>query len=50
MLGSVVVKFGSISARKFKFSRVKVCVVVVYGPTEGDEEREMFWNNLTWTK
>ena len=32
---------------KFKFSRVKVCVVVVYGPTKGElEERERFWNDL----
>ena len=31
----------------FKLSRVKVCVVVVYGPTEGQvEERERFWNDL----
>ena len=29
---------------KFKFSMVKVCVVVWYGPNEGDgEERDRFW-------
>ena len=29
---------------KFKFSRVKVCVVVGYGPIEGDgKEKEIFW-------
>ena len=33
---------------KFKFSRVKICVVVVgYSPSEGDgEERETLWNDL----
>ena len=32
---------------KFKFSRVKICVVVGYGPTEAySEERERFWNDL----
>ena len=32
---------------KFKFSRVKVCVVVGYGPNEGDvEERNRFWNDM----
>ena len=32
---------------KFKFSRVKVCVVVGCGPNEGNgEERERFWNDL----
>ena len=30
-----------------KISKVKVCVVVVYGPSEGDgEERVKFWNEL----
>ena len=43
---SAVVKCGCVSSRilwiKFKFSRVKVCVVVGYGPIEGDgEEREV---------
>ena len=29
-----------------KFSRVKVCVVMGYGPNEGDgEEMDMFWND-----
>ena len=41
----VVVDFGCVSSRilwiKFKFSRVKVCVVFGYGPSEGDgEERD----------
>ena len=35
-----VVRSGYVSSRilliKFKFSRVKVCVVVGYGPNEGD--------------
>ena len=32
---------------KFKFSRVKVCLVVGYGPNEGiGEERERFWNDM----
>ena len=44
---SAVVKYGCVSSRilwiKFKFSRVKVCVVVRYGPNEGDgEERDRF--------
>ena len=43
---SAVIDFGYFSSRtlwiKFKFSRVKVCVVVMYCPTEGDvEEREV---------
>ena len=41
--------FGYVSSRvlwvKFKFSRVKVCIVAVYGPNEV-EEREKFWNAL----
>ena len=42
---SAVVKHGCVSPRilwiKFKFSRVKVCVVVGYSPNEGDgEERD----------
>ena len=33
---------------KFKFSKVKVCVVVGYGFNEGDvEERNRFWNDMT---
>ena len=44
---SAVIDFGCVSSRilwiKFKFSRVKVCVGVGYGPNEGvDEERERF--------
>ena len=42
-----VIYFGYVSSRifwiKFKFSRVKVCVVVGYSPNEGDgEERDRF--------
>ena len=48
---SPVIDFGCVSSRilwvKFRFSRVKVCVVVMYGPTEMEiEERERFWNYL----
>ena len=39
---SAVVDFGCVSSRilwiKFKFSTVQVCVVVGYGPNEGDGE------------
>ena len=54
MWQSAVVDFGSVSSRilwiKFKFSRVKVFVVVGYGPNEGDgEEREWFWNDMDRT-
>ena len=32
------------------FLRVKVCVLVGYGPNEGiSEERERFWNDLERT-
>ena len=32
---------------KFKFRRVKVSMVAVYGPVEEEiEERERFWNDL----
>ena len=46
-----VIYFGSASSRilwiKFRFSRVKICLVVGYGPNEGNgEEKEMFWNVL----
>ena len=49
-----VVHFGCIRSRilfiKFKFSRVKVCVVVGYGPNEGDsEEMVRFWNGMDKT-
>ena len=41
---STVIDFGSVSSRtlwvKFKFSRVKVLVVIVYGPTEQDVLRK----------
>ena len=48
---NAVIDFGIVSSRimliKFKFSRVKVCVVVGYGPNEGNgKERERFWNYL----
>ena len=47
---SAMVKSGSVSSRilwiKFKFSRVKVCVVVGYGP-KGDDER--FCNDMDRT-
>ena len=51
---SSVVKSGYVSCRilwiKFRFSRVKVCVVVGYGPNEGDgEERDRFWNDMDRT-
>ena len=51
---SAVVDFDCFSSRilwtKFKFSRVKVCEVVGYGPNEGDgEERERFWNDMDRT-
>ena len=48
---SAMIDFGYASSRilwiKFKFSRVKLCVVVGYGPSEGDaEERDRIWNNM----
>ena len=48
---SAVIGFRSVSSRmiwaKLRFSSVKVCVVAVYGPTEGEvEESERFWNDL----
>ena len=51
MWHSAVMDIGCVSSRilwiKFKFSRVKVCVAVGYGPNEGDDkERERFWNDL----
>ena len=47
MWHNAVTDFGCTNSRtlwiKFKFPRDKVCVVAVYGPTEGDaEEREKF--------
>ena len=51
VLHSAVVDFECVSSRilwiKFKFSRVKVCVVVGYESTEGDgEERDRFWSDM----
>ena len=48
---SEVIDFGCVSSRilwiKFRFSRIKVFVVVGHGPNEGDgEEREGLWNDL----
>ena len=48
---NAVIDFGCVSFRilwvKFKFSRVKVCMVIVYGPIEGKvEEKERFWNKV----
>ena len=48
---TAVIVFGCVSSRilwvKLKFSRVKVCVVAVYGPIEGEvEERKRSWNDL----
>ena len=44
MWHSIVVDFGCVSSRilwiKLKFSRVKVCVVVGYGPNDGDDEEK----------
>ena len=32
---------------KVQVSKVEICVMVIYGPTEGDvKERERFWNDL----
>ena len=46
-----MIDFGCISSRilwvKFKFSKVKVSVVVGYGPKEvNGAERDRFWNDL----
>ena len=51
MWPSAVVNFGCVSSRilwtEFKFSRIKVCVVVGYDPNEGEgEERDRFWNDM----
>ena len=47
---SAVTDFGCVRSRilwiKFRFSRVKVCVVVGYGPSEDIEERNRFWNDM----
>ena len=48
---SAVVKYGCVISRifwiKFRFSRIKFCVVVGNGPTEGDGEERDF--GTTWT-
>ena len=54
LLHSAVVKHGCASPRilwiKFTFSRVKICVVVVYGPNQSKvEERDRFWNDMDRT-
>ena len=51
VLHIAMIDFGCFSPRtlwiKFNFSRIKVCVVVGYGPNEGNgEKRERFWNDL----
>ena len=48
---SAVIDFGCVNSRilwiKFKFYRIKVCVVLGYGPSEGDvEERDRFWSDM----
>ena len=44
---SAVIDLGCVSSRilrnKFKFSRVKVCVVEGYSLNEDGEERDIFW-------
>ena len=52
---SAVVKSWCVSSRilwiKFKFSRVKVCVVVGYSPNEEDgEEREQHGQDSGWCR
>ena len=48
---SAEINFGFVTTRslwlKFRFSRGKLCVVVLYGPTGGNvEERARFWKDL----
>ena len=47
---NAVIDFGCLSYRilwvEFKFSRVKVCVVAVYGHSEGDLDSGMTWTGL----
>ena len=49
---SAVVDFGCVSSKiiwtKFKFSKVKVCVVAGYSPNEGDG-KEGIGSGMTWT-
>ena len=51
-MASAVIDFGCVSSRilwiKFKFSRIRVCVVVGYEPSEGDFE-EGTDSGMTWT-
>ena len=49
LFNSAVIDFGCDSSTiiwmKFRFSMIKVCVVVGYSPSEGDgEESNRFWN------
>ena len=48
---SAVINFGCVSSRilwiEFKFSRVKVCVVVGYGPSGGMKKGR--GSGMTWT-
>ena len=51
---SALIGFGYVNSRiiwsKFEFSRVKVCMLVGYGPNEGGgEERDRFWNDMDRT-
>ena len=50
---SAVVKHGCVSPRilwiKFKFSRVKVCMMVGYGLKEAEGEERDFGSGTTWT-
>ena len=50
---NAVIDFGCVSSRilwiKFKFSRVKVCVVVGYGPNEGNVRKGYIGSGTTWT-
>src|SRR5678815_5247476 len=46
-----MVDFGCVSTRslkvKFKFEKVKICVVATYDPSEGNVEKStIFWDNL----
>ena len=50
-LVNVEYKSARVLLAKFKFARVKVCVIVVYGPVNGasEYERESFWNEVERT-
>ena len=47
---SAVIGFGCVSSRilwvKFRFSKVKVCVMVSVPPEEEAEKKEKFWNEV----